>query len=88
MVILPFLTNEPSFPTASVLAGRIAQYRSAPTMVIIQNEVQASPFRRACLSATSASTRMSGWPASTAPVNVPAMPGIRAHMRQKRPVNA
>ena len=86
MPILPLRTNEPSLPTASLLGVRKAHMSRAAVTDIIQNEVHASFFRRACLSAARAFVRMSGWPASTAPVKLPAMPGTRAQARQKTPV--
>ena len=55
-------------------------------MLMSQNECHASFLRRACLSETRASTRTSGCPASTDPVNEPAMPGKSAHTRQNTPV--
>ena len=88
IVILPFLTNDPSALTSSRLGVWNAQIISRAVMLISQKERHASAFRRSALSAASASIRISGCPASAAPVNVPAIPGANADMRQNKPVRA
>ena len=67
---------------AAVLPSFDAQSRRIKQMVISTNDLIASALRSPCLSATSASTRISACPASDAPVNEPAMPGIIVHKRQ------
>ena len=83
ITVLPLRTNEPSFPTASVLGVLYAQTIRRKTHEISTSERSASLTRSVWRSAARASTIISFIPASLAPTNVPAIPGMIAHNAQK-----